>query len=152
MPSIDTENKDDPKVPCHHSRCLRSSLSNVGVQVHLKLFRTLKRILSHPKDHILNDDKSNVVYKVNCCDYDASYVGEKKWALRTRVSGYCRVVKKMDLCSSTACMGEQPHQLDKCMCFRSGAALPFVTVQRSYPYLQAVLFRDGVPYLIYMTT
>ena len=49
----------------------------------MKPFRTLRRILSHPKDRIPDDDK--VVYKINCCDCDASYVGETGRTLETRV-------------------------------------------------------------------
>ena len=60
-------------------------LSDINVQVHIKPFRTLRRILSHPKDRIPDDDKSTIVYKINCRDCNASYVGETVRALRTRV-------------------------------------------------------------------
>ena len=52
----------------------------------MKPFRTLRKILSHPKDCIPDDDKSNVMYKINCRDCDASYVGETGRALKTHVS------------------------------------------------------------------
>ena len=38
---------------------------------------TLRRILSHPKDHVPYDDKSNVVYKISCRDCDAIVMLEK---------------------------------------------------------------------------
>ena len=38
-------------------------LLDINVQVHMKPFRTLRRILSHPKDRIPDDDKSSIVYK-----------------------------------------------------------------------------------------
>ena len=57
-------------------------LLNVDVQVHMKPFRTLRQILSHLKDCIPDGDKSNVVYKINCRDYDASYIGEMRRALK----------------------------------------------------------------------
>ena len=66
-------------------------LLNINVQVHMKPFRTLRRVLSYLKDHI-SDDKSSVTYKINCRDYDASYVGETGRALKTRMSEHCRAV------------------------------------------------------------
>ena len=62
---------------------------------------TLRRILSHPKDRVPDDDRSNVVYKISCRDCDASYVGETKRALKTRVSEHRRAVEKMDFLGST---------------------------------------------------
>ena len=68
-------------------------LSDIDVQVYMKPFRTLRRILSHLKDCVPDDDKSNVVYKINYHDCDASYVGETKRALKTRLSEYHRAVE-----------------------------------------------------------
>ena len=75
----DTEDKDDPITIPYIQGILEAVtriLSDINVQVHMKPFRTLRKILSHPKDHIPDDDKSNIVYKINCCDCDASYVSE----------------------------------------------------------------------------
>ena len=91
----DTEDKDDPRscITIQYvqgvSEAVTRILSDINVQVHMKPFRTLSKILSHPKDRIPNDDKSNVVYKTNCFDCDATYVGETRRALKTRVSEYC---------------------------------------------------------------
>ena len=65
-------------------------LLDINVQVHMKPYRTLRRILSHPKDRIPDDDKSSIMYKINCRDCDASYVGETGRALKTHVSGQWR--------------------------------------------------------------
>ena len=70
-------------------------LSDISVQIHMKPFRTLRRILSHPKDHISDDDKSSVVYKINCCDCDASYVGETGRTLKTHMLEHRRAVEKL---------------------------------------------------------
>ena len=56
------------------SEAVTTILSDINVQVHMKPFRTLRRILCHLKDRISDDDKSSVVYKINCCDCDASYL------------------------------------------------------------------------------
>ena len=61
----------------------------------MKPFMTLRRILSHPKGRISDDDKSRVVYKINCCDCDASHVGEMGRALKTRMLEHRRAVEKM---------------------------------------------------------
>ena len=104
----------DPMSPFHTfqgvSEAVTRILSNINAQVHMKPFRTLRRILFHPKDRI-PDDKSSVVYKINYHDCDASYVGETGRALKTRMSKHRRAVEKAELlrfCSSTACMGAQP--------------------------------------------
>ena len=74
----DREEKDDPRsrvtIPYIQgvSQAVTKILSDINVQVHMKPFRTLKRILSHLKDCIPDDDKSSVV--INCRDCDASYV------------------------------------------------------------------------------
>ena len=44
------------------SEAVTRILSNIDVQVYMKPFRTLRRILSHSKDCILDGDKSNIVY------------------------------------------------------------------------------------------
>ena len=89
----DREEKDDPRsrvtIPYIQgvSEAVTRILSDINVQVHMKPFPSghLERILSHPKDRIPDDDKSSVVYKINCRDCDASYVGEMGRALKTHV-------------------------------------------------------------------
>ena len=78
----DREEKDDPRshvtIPYIQGilKAVTRILLDINVQVHTKPFRTLRRILSHLKDCISDDDKSSVAYKINCHDCDASYVGE----------------------------------------------------------------------------
>ena len=112
----DREEKDDPRsrvtIPYIQgvSEAVTRILSDINVQVHMKPFRTLRRILSHPKDRI-SDDKSSIVYKINCRDCDASYVGEMGRALKTRMLEHCRAVEKMDF-SVSAHAWEHDHHID----------------------------------------
>ena len=121
------KDRDDPRscitIPYIQgvSEVVTRILSDINFKVHMKPFRTLRRILSHPKDCISDDDKSSVVYKINCCDCDASYVGETGRALKTRMSEHCSGKDGLlRFCSSTACVGAQSsHRLDKHMCLKS---------------------------------
>ena len=80
----------------------------------MKPFGTLRIILSHPKDRIPDGDKSNMVYKINCRDCDASYVGEMGRALKTRVSEHRRAVEKRDFSASALAQHawEHDHYID----------------------------------------
>ena len=101
----DEEEKDDPisSVTILYIQVTRI-LSDIDVQVHMKPFRTLRRILFLPKDRISDGDKSNIVYKISCCDCDASYVGETGRALKT-----CRAVEKIDSSASALAQHAWDH-------------------------------------------
>ena len=112
--------KDDPRsrvtIPYIQgvSEAVTKILSDINVQVDMKPFRTLRRILSHPKDCIPNDDKSSIVYKISCRDCDASYVGETERALKTHVSEHCRPMEKRDFSASALAQHawEHDHHID----------------------------------------
>ena len=114
-PTRKDREKDDPRshvtIPYIQgvSEAVSRILSDINVQVHMKPFRTLGRILFHPKDHIPDDDESSAVYKINCRDCDASYIGETRRALRTRVSKHCRVMEKMDFSASVLAQHAWEH-------------------------------------------
>ena len=130
LPRKDGEEKDDPRslitIPYIQGvlEAVTRILSDIDVQVHMKPFRTLRRVLSHPKDHISDDDKSSasVVYKINCCDCDASYVGETGRALKTRVLEHRRAVEKVDFSATALAQHawEHDHDIDwTSTCLRS---------------------------------
>ena len=116
-------------------------LSDINVQVHMKPFRTL-RILSHTKDHIPDDDKSSIVYKVNCHDCDASYVGEMGRALKTCVSKHHRAMEKRDFSASALVQHawEHDHHIDWTSTCVLGVSLPVKNIQRGNLHSQAALF------------
>ena len=106
------EEEDDPRSPVTIpyiqgvSEAVTRILSNIDIQVHMKHFRKLRRILSHC---IPDGDKSNIVYKINCHDCDASYVGEMGRALKTHVLEHCRAVEKRDFSASALAQHAWEH-------------------------------------------
>ena len=116
----DRGEKDDPRscvtIPYIQgvSEVVTRILLDINVQVHMKPFRTLRRILSHLKDCIPDGDKPRVVYKINCHDCDTSYVGETGRALKTRVSEHHRAMEKMDFSASALAQHawEHDHHID----------------------------------------
>ena len=58
---------------------------------------TLRKILSHPKDKQLSQEKkSNVVYQIPCNDCQTVYIGETKRTLVQRVQEHKRTVRNAD--------------------------------------------------------
>ena len=57
-----------------------------------KIKYTLKNIIRKGKDKVLEKDHTNVVYKICCDDFDASYVGETKRALEVRTDEHKSIV------------------------------------------------------------
>ena len=78
------------------------------------VYSEFKIQLCRPKDHIPDDDKSSIVYKINCRDCDVSYVGETGRALKTRVSEHHRAMEKRDFSASALAQHawEHDHHID----------------------------------------
>ena len=53
-------------------------LNSVGVKVALKPFLTIGTYFSSLKDLILTNEKSCLIYKVPCNDYEFGYIGQTK--------------------------------------------------------------------------
>ena len=75
---------------------------------------SIKSILSHPKDWVPDDEKSNVIYKISCGDCDASYVGQTGRALKTRLTEHQKAVKNADFSSSALAQHawDNSHRID----------------------------------------
>ena len=58
--------------------------------------KTLRKILSHPKDTLSQEKKSNVVYQIPCNDCEAVYIGETKRTLVQHVQEHKRAVRNAD--------------------------------------------------------
>ena len=68
------------------SENLKNSLKKHNVKVAYSGINNLQNFIHPQKDRLSNKDKMNVVYKINCRDCDASYVGQTGRKLSTRLA------------------------------------------------------------------
>jgi len=59
-----------------------------------KCFNKLGKFIKVHKDPLLTAFRPNVVYKINCQDCEASYVGQTKRMLNTRISEHRNHIKR----------------------------------------------------------
>ena len=59
-----------------------------------KMFYSLGQIIKRGKDKVKPQDQNNVVYKISCKDCPATYVGQTKRTLQTRINEHKRDSKK----------------------------------------------------------
>ena len=57
---------------------------------------TLSKILASLKEPIPTEKKRNIIYKLDCKDCDAVYIGESKRAYQTRIGEHISAVRKAD--------------------------------------------------------
>ena len=58
---------------------------------------TLRRLLTNVKDKDKPEDRQGAVYKIKCCDYQASYIGETGRNLSTRLTEHKRATRNGDV-------------------------------------------------------
>ena len=58
------------------SEAIRRVLRGLDIKTSFTPARTLRQILSHPKDRVEPSEKTGVVYQIPCADCDKSYVGQ----------------------------------------------------------------------------
>ena len=68
-------------------------LGTTGVKVAMKPQRTLKQVLVRPKDKVTDGEKSGVVYRINCNECDASYIGQTGRNFRVRLGEHKRATR-----------------------------------------------------------
>jgi len=68
-------------------------IKNPDIKVGFHCFNKLNRFIKPHKDKNKFDEFSNVVYKISCRDCDASYVGQTKRQLKTRLKEHKSNVK-----------------------------------------------------------
>ncbi|EFN66794.1 hypothetical protein EAG_01806, partial [Camponotus floridanus] len=55
--------------------------------------KKLNNLIRRGKDSLHNNDKTSIVYKLNCKDCNLSYIGQTKRHLRTRLKEHCNNIK-----------------------------------------------------------
>ena len=63
---------------------------------------TIKRRIMQPKDRLNREDKSSVIYKINCSNCAAHYIGETSNKLKTRLHEHQLAVPRKDLLPQVA--------------------------------------------------
>ena len=62
-----------------------------------KPITTLRRLLTNVKDKDKPEDRRAAVYKIKCCDCQASYIGETSRILSTRLTEHKRAMRNGDV-------------------------------------------------------
>ena len=76
------------------SEQLQRTLSQHNIKSTFYTATTLHKILPSPKDPIPTEEKHNVIYKLDCKDCGAVYIGESKRAYQTRIGEHISAVRK----------------------------------------------------------
>lgn len=66
-----------------------------GITIAYKQHKTIGSILPTVKDKTPNTEQSNVVYKIDCADCEACYIGMTTMKLKQRISGHRSNMKKL---------------------------------------------------------
>ena len=69
----------------------------VKLSVLQSFYLTLGRLLTNVKDKDKPEDRQGAVYKIKCCDCQASYIGETGRNLSTRLTEHKRATRNGDV-------------------------------------------------------
>ncbi|XP_071578862.1 uncharacterized protein, partial [Temnothorax nylanderi] len=75
---------------------IRGTLERVRCDVVYKIPKKLSAVIRRGKDRLATNRETNVVYKIDCENCDASYIGQTKRHLETRVKEHFSDIKKHD--------------------------------------------------------
>ena len=67
------------------------------IRVAHKPITTLRRLLANVKDKGKTEDRQGAVYKIKCCDCQASYIGETGRNLRTQLTEHKRATRNSEV-------------------------------------------------------
>ena len=79
------------------SETIARILQPYNVRVTHKPITTLRRLLTNVKDKDKPEDRQGAVYKIKCCDCQASYIGETGRNLSTRLTKHKRAMRNGDV-------------------------------------------------------
>ena len=80
---------------------LRRVLKDLQIRTVMRPHKTLRQMLVHLKDPLPDMERSNVVYRIPCAEYPATYVGETKRKLCKRIDEHKRALRMCD-CNASA--------------------------------------------------
>src|SRR5580765_2337938 len=75
------------------SHNLKSTLSGNGMNIVYKINKKLNTLIRLGKDKLPNNERTNVVYKIDCKNCNTTYIGQTKRHLRTRVKEHYNNIK-----------------------------------------------------------
>ena len=79
------------------SETIARILQPCNISVAHKPITTLRRLLTNVKDKDKPEDRQGAVYKIKCCDCQASYIGETGRNLSTRLTEHKRATRNGDV-------------------------------------------------------
>ena len=79
------------------SETIARILQPYNIRVAHKPITTLRRLLTNVKDKDKPEDRQGAVYKIKCCDYQATYVGETGGNLSARLTEHKRATRNGDV-------------------------------------------------------
>ena len=77
-------------------------LQPYNIRVAHKPITTLRQLLTNVKDKDEPNDRQGAVYKIKCCDCQATYIGETGRNLNTRLTEHKRATRNGDLNNNIA--------------------------------------------------
>ena len=96
------------------SETIARILQPYNIRVAHKPITTLRRLLTNVKDKDKLEDTQGAVYKIKCCDYQATYIGETGGNLSTRLTEHKRATRSGDFNNHIAKHHLQTkHQIDR---------------------------------------
>ena len=100
-----------PFIPNFYKK-IKNNLNRFYIRTVPKISNTLNKCIIRGKDKPKREMTTNVVYKINCNDCDASYVGETKRQLRCRIKEHMNNIKKDGNYVINEHMTEHKHTFD----------------------------------------
>ena len=77
--------------------CSRQVLQPYNIRVAHKPITTLRQLLTNVKDKDEPSDRQGAVYKIKCCDCQATYIGETGRNLNVRLTEHKRATRNGDI-------------------------------------------------------
>ena len=106
------------------SEKIRRILNEAGLKVSFTPVKTIGNFLTVPKDPIQEHEKSQLVYKIPCADFEFVYIGQTKRDLKSRIAEHKRAVKNQEPEKSALC--EHLMLFDHCINWNQAVVLKYV--------------------------